>query len=99
MCDSVAVHIVDASGDLMSYVPCTVLRDLELPSVEVLEEITARAVLKHNVDVLRILKNIDHPYDVRVLADLEHLNLSFLQLELFQSYVHLLYDLDGHLPL
>ena len=64
----------------MSNGPSSVLSDLELSAIKVLEEITPWAILKHDVDVFWVLKHVNHSDDVGVLADLEHLYLPFLKL-------------------
>lgn len=82
MSDTIAVHIVNACRDLMRNVSCSVLSNLEVSSIQVLEEVTARTELKNDVDILRVLEDINHSDDVRVLADLKDLNLSLLELKL-----------------
>jgi len=62
----------------------SIFSDLELSTVQKLEEISSRAILKDNVNVVRILKYIYHPDNVWMLAYLKHLNLTFLELKLFQ---------------
>lgn len=99
MCYPIVVHVVYPRGDLVSDVSRTIFSDFKFPSVEVLKEVSTRAILKHYVYVFRVFKNIDQPYYVRVLAYLEHLDLSLLQFKLLQGHVLLLNHLDGHLAL
>ena len=83
----------------MSDIPGPVLGDLELSPVQVLEQVPSRAVLEDYVDVLRVLEDVNQPDNIRVLADLEHLDFSLLKLQLLKRHVFLLNNLDGHLPL
>jgi len=74
--DSEGVKIEDSSGNLMSNSFSSLLRNFEVPRLEIVEEITTLQVLHHDINVIRIFKNIIKPYNIWVLAYLQHLNFS-----------------------
>jgi len=97
VCDAVAVKVVDCSCYLVGYLPCSILCNLKFSLFKISEQVPSTHVLKHNVDVFRILEDIEQPNDVRVLAYFQDFYFSLLQLKLVGLHVSLLNTLDGHL--
>jgi len=73
----------------------SILRDLEVLSLKVREEISSLEILHDDVDVVRVLKHIIESNDIRMLADLEYLNFSLEKLDILKRQLFLLDDLDS----
>ena len=77
MSDAKRVQIVDRCSQLVCNVSGKVLRDDKLTFVEEREEVTAIEDLHHDVYRVLILEDVEELYYVWMLANFEHLNLSF----------------------
>ena len=82
--DSKRVEVVNRSGQLMSDDASSILTDSEVLGVQVGEEVTAAEHFHDDVDVVLVLEYIVELDDVGVLADFQHFNLSFQQLQVLQ---------------
>jgi len=97
--DAVAVHVLEAHADLVGQLLDSLLSDLEIAPLQVVEHVLALEVLEHQVGLLVGLEEVDEGGDVGVLADLEHFNLAAQLLQLQRVHLLLLDGLDGHLLL
>jgi hypothetical protein len=89
------MQVVNSSCDLMSNLFGSILRDLEVLSLKVREEISSLEIFHDDVDVVRVLKHIIESNDIRMLADLEYLNFSLEKLDILKRQLFLLDDLDS----
>jgi hypothetical protein len=80
----------------MSNLPSSVLSDLKLSFFQVHKQIAPSHVLNYNINILRVLKYVQQPDDVRVLTDLEYFYLSLLKFKLVKLHIFLLYTLDSN---
>ena len=71
-------------------------RQFEVSILDVVEEIFTLHVLEDNIVIIRILKQINQTYNIRMLTHLEHINLSPLLVDLDWFHVLLVNSLDGH---
>jgi hypothetical protein len=63
----------------MCNISCSIFCNFELSTIQKLEEISAWAIFKDNINVVRVLKHIYHPDDIWMLAYFKYLNLTFLE--------------------
>lgn len=71
------VQIEDGRGDLMSNGFSSLLGNLEVLRLEIVEEIATFQVLHYYVNVIRVLKNIVKSDDIRMLAYFQDFYFSF----------------------
>ena len=74
----------------------TSLWDRESAFLEIAEKISTIQLLHDDVDVILILEDIQKTDNVRVLAHLEDLDLSALQLNILHRHLPLGHDLDSN---
>ena len=70
--------------------------ELELSLLHVVEQVAALTLLQNNKYVVLVLEDVQQSNHVWMLADLEHLDLSFLQFEFLNGHMLFPDDLDGH---
>lgn len=107
MHDAVVVQVLQSKYELIRQLLHPLLTEVEVPCLEVVEEVGALHVVKDDVVVLAILKDVHKVDDVGMLAHfenfylsplLEHLNMCHIfLLDLF--YCHLLSSLFVHCEL
>jgi len=71
------MQVENGGCNLMSDCLCTLLGDLEVLRLEIVEEVPTLQVFHDDINVVRVLKHIKEPYNVRMLAHLEDLNFTF----------------------
>lgn len=67
MHNSIAVKVLDGDSNLVRQLFHSLLTELEISELDVIEEILSLHVFKDYIVVVRILKKIDKGYDVRML--------------------------------
>lgn len=75
---------------------CSLLGNFEVFGFEVREEVTTLKILHDDVDIVGVLKDIVESNDVRMLADFEHFDFSFEQLDIFKGKFFFLDDLHSY---
>ena len=96
MDDAVAMEVFDTEGELVSQFTHAVLTEVEISSLEVVEEVRARHVVESNVVVLAALEEVHQVDDVGVLTHLEHLDFTTLLEHLNMRHVLLFHLLNRH---
>ena len=91
MDDTVLLKVLDSKRELQNNLTSSIFMQLELPLPEVIEQIFAFHVLKDDVVVRGVLEHVDQANDVRVLAGLQHIDLSQL-LDYFNWFHRFLLD-------
>lgn len=93
------VEVINGLADLVKDLPNSSLTDLELPFLEVIEKIPTCEVLHNNIDLISILKSLQHLTDKRMLTHLENIDLIPLLLQLKGIDALLLDQLNGNFPI
>jgi len=57
---------------------------LKVFGFKIVKEIASLKIFHYNINVVRIFKHIMEPYDIWMLAYLQHLNLPFQELQVLQ---------------
>ena len=89
------LQVEQRSGDLMGQLLHFLFCELIILGFIIMEKGASVQVLHDYVDVLMVLKDVEQSDNVGVLADLEDLNLSLVQLEVFWVHFLLFQDFDG----
>lgn len=91
------VQVVNSRSYLMRELLCPRLWNFKAPWLEISEKISALQIFHDNIHILAVFKYVIKPYNIRMLANLKHLNLSFKHFNIFKWQLLLLYYLDGDL--
>jgi len=84
MRDAERVHKINCGCNLMGNIACSSLRNNKLTLVQVRKQIAADKQLHNDLNVILVLKNVIKTDNARMLQLLDHFNLSFQQLQIFQ---------------
>ena len=94
MDDAIAVKVLNTESQLISQLFNSVLTQIKISDLQIVEKIWARHVVEHDIIVLTVFEQIDEVDNVRVLAHLKHFDFAPL-LEHFNMrhvlFLHLLY--------
>ena len=96
MGDSEILEIEHCGGDLMADLLDFAFFKFIVFGLVIMEQRASVQVFHHNVDVLRVLKDIKESDDMGMLTYLQDLNFSFVKLEIFGIHLLFLQDFDGH---
>lgn len=92
---TVAVQILDSDANLIGEFFDARLRYLEVPVLNVVEEILALHILQHNIVVVAVLEEVYERDDIRMLRLLKHFNFTSLLVNLNLLHILLVHGLDG----
>lgn len=90
----VTVQVLDSLRKLVGDFPHSVFSEVEIPFLEVVEQICTSHVLQYNKVVIRVFKHFDQLYNVWVLAHFQNFYFSSLLKSLNVRHALLLYLLD-----
>lgn len=87
MYNTIAMQILNGNANLVRQLLDSLLCQLEISELDVVKEILALHVLKHDVVVIGILEQIDEAYYVRVLRHLQYINFSSLLINFYRFHI------------
>ena len=88
------MQIVNRSRQLVCNAAGELLANYKFSLVQKRKEVTAIEHFHHDVNRVLVLENVIEFYNVGVLADLKHLNLSLEQFKIFERELFLFDDFD-----
>ena len=88
------MQVEQSCADLMRKLLRALLTHRELALLKVSEQVSTVQLLHDDVNIVLVLKDVEQADDVGVLAHLENLYLSTLELDILHGHVLLCHDLD-----
>lgn len=92
------VQVVNRSSNLMCNNLCSILSDFEIPALQIIKEITSFEIFHHNIDVVRVLKNIIKANDIWMLTNFKNFNFSFKKFNIFKTKFFFLDNFNRNFP-
>lgn len=92
------VQVVNRSSDLMCNNLCSILSDFEISALQIIKEITSFEIFHHNIDVVRVLKNIIKANDIWMLTNFKNFNFSFKKFNIFKTKFFFLDNFNRNFP-